>query len=551
MKSFISELFKPNHNDSSLLTFSESFILFVGSFCLFTIGLFNHEFIQFEARFGLFSQEMLRNGLSLFPTTYNKYYPDYPATHTILTYFLAHLFGRFNILIAVIPSAVTSALTTVLIYLTGCLRSKKWGLYAALMALLTFNFVTEARTISLDQFTTTATALAFYCCYSADILQKPQRLYLLPIALFYGFIFRGPIGIVIPTSIVLSYFLLDKKFREFALFAPIALLIFVLCIIGLLSAAWHTGGGELVHQVIRMEALGRLDSTVSVPFYYYFTSSLYYYALSYPLAILIIIFYGKNIISPRQNADFILLRYLTAWLLIILIGLSIPSDEKARYILPITPAIALIASYLFINTNHYKILDTVRGALIKALAYLPILALISYIIILIYVGIKSIDFGLHSFLAVSMFIIESFLGIYLYRTLLPSDKKNMTILSIGVITLVSICVFIIQPIDIHFNAAKSFVQQTENYRQPNKLLVFYQIGPDGEDIKYMVAADKPIQPEFIQQATDILKINTPAVFVAKQTNFDALPADIKNQLIILFSGRLGHQPCVVFMRKQS
>lgn len=548
MKSFTSELFKQN-NDSSLITFSESFILFAVSFCLFTIGLFNHEFIQFEARFGLFSQEMLRNGLSLFPTTYNKFYPDYPATYTILTYFFAHLFGRFNILVAVIPTALTSALTIVLIYLTGCLRSKKWGIYAVFMALLTFNFLTEARTISLDQFTATATALAFYCCYSADVLQKPQRLYLLPIALFYGFIFRGPIGIVIPTSIVCSYFLLEKKFREFALFAPIALLIFIICVIGLLSAAWHTGGGDLVHQVIRMEALGRLDSYVSVPFYYYFTSSIYYYALSYPLAILIIIFYGKNVLFPKQNADFILLRHLSAWLLIILIGLSIPSDEKARYILPITPAIALIASYLFINSNNYKILNALRDYMIRALVYLPILALLSFTIVMAYSEIKAIDFGFHRFLAFFVFIGESFLGIYIYKTMLDSDKKNIALLSLGIITLVAACAFIIQPIDIHFNAAKPFVQQTESYRQSNKLLVFYQIGPDGEDIKYMVALDKPAQPVFIQQATDILKINTPAVFIAKQSNFDAMPANIKSGLVVLFNGRLGHQPCVVFMRK--
>jgi hypothetical protein len=73
-----------------------STIIFAAGFFLFTGALFNHEFVQFEARFGLFAQEMFRNGLSFFPTTYNHYYPDYPATQTILTYFLALAIGNYS-----------------------------------------------------------------------------------------------------------------------------------------------------------------------------------------------------------------------------------------------------------------------------------------------------------------------------------------------------------------------------------------------------------------------------------------------------------------------
>ena len=62
----------------------ETWVIFFGSLILFTCGLSSHEFIQFETRFGLFTQEMWRWGISLFPQTYHQPYPDYPVFPVIL-----------------------------------------------------------------------------------------------------------------------------------------------------------------------------------------------------------------------------------------------------------------------------------------------------------------------------------------------------------------------------------------------------------------------------------------------------------------------------------
>ena len=102
-----------------------------------------------------------------------------------------------------------------------------------------------------------------------------------------GFAIRGPIGLVIPTGMLCSYYLLSGQWRRLISLGLHALLLLVLCIGALLLLAWVSGGQGFVHEVIRMQVTGRLDGTegASSPLYY-FTSSLGNYALAYPLAVL-------------------------------------------------------------------------------------------------------------------------------------------------------------------------------------------------------------------------------------------------------------------------
>jgi 4-amino-4-deoxy-L-arabinose transferase-like glycosyltransferase len=523
-----------------------STIIFAAGFFLFTGALFNHEFVQFEARFGLFAQEMFRNGLSFFPTTYNHYYPDYPATQTILTYFLALAIGKVTILTAVIPTALASAITLVLIYLVGSIRSQRLGIYGVLFALFTFTFVLEARSISLDQFTCAATAFCFYCAYSSQELAKTKRLWLIPLGFMFGFLFRGPIGLVVPAGIVCGYYLIEKKFKVFWVFGFTALGLLALGLLALLSAAWHEGGINLVHQVIKMEALGRIATSAGVPFYYYFLSSFIYYALTFPIAVIILIVHAKSLFKKELSPDLRLIRHLALWLGIVLIGLSLPSDEKARYILPITPAISLIAAYLFEHSLASAFLLTVRRILLTLCAALPIVGLVGIAGLLIFSQLQHILFNV-PFLAASIFFISELI----FYTMLQKNIQEKTLVTFvtGVAAFLTILILMVQPIDIEFNRAMPFVKQVEAVRAPAKPLIFYRIGPDGEDIKYMVALNQNIQPGFLQNAGAILKAPAAAIVIAKKQDFDDLPAAIKNQLTTLFIGHLGHQACVAFTRK--
>jgi hypothetical protein len=129
------------------------------------------------------------------------------------------------------------------------------------------------------------------------------------------------------------------------------------------------------------------------------------------------------------------------------------------------------------------------------------------------------------------------------------QEKTLVTFVTGVAAFLTILILMVQPIDIEFNRAMPFVKQVEAVRAPAKPLIFYRIGPDGEDIKYMVALNQNIQPGFLQNAGAILKAPAAAIVIAKKQDFDDLPAAIKNQLTTLFIGHLGHQACVAFTRK--
>lgn len=533
------------YNSASLSC--EVILVFLLGIFVSTIGLCHHEFVEFEARFGLFAQEMLRNGISFFPTTYNKFYPDYPATQTILTYLFSLLNNRITIFTAVLPTAIASALTLVFTYLIGITQNKTWGWYAVLLSLFTFAFLSTARTISLDQFSTAATACSFYSAYTAKLYQKPQRLWLLPLSFLLGFAFRGPIGLIIPASVVCGFYLLEQDIKALALTIMGSVLLLLLCLFGLLAAAHHDGGQQLVKEVIKMQALGRMGVSNEPPFYYYLKTVFTNYAITFPIACVIWLCTIKSFWRTPPDQTLRLLRHLGFWLLIVLIGMSIPGDKKIRYILPITPAIALCAAYLFSVEHQQKLLLQLRLWVIRFCIALPYLGLITVLMGLIISHIKHINLGIYYISAIVLFCLQIIIGII-------KKYKNYSELSnfiIGLAAFITFYTCIAQPIAIEFNQAKPFVAQVESLRQAQQTLVFYKIGPDGDDIKYMVALDKPLNPLFLQDSTELINFKSLAIFIATPQNFFALPKPLKNNLKILFIKNLGHQPYVVFTSKST
>ena len=110
----------------SRCTKRDSLLILLFGVIVFTL-LAAPEFINFDARFALFAQEMLRNGPSFFPTTYGTPYPDYPAASTFLIYLASLPFGRVTPFTAVLPTAVAAALVLVVTYRIGAMRFSTEG----------------------------------------------------------------------------------------------------------------------------------------------------------------------------------------------------------------------------------------------------------------------------------------------------------------------------------------------------------------------------------------------------------------------------------------
>lgn len=327
-------------------------IIFLVSLFLFTYGINHQEVISFDSRFYLFALEMWQNGPTWFPITYHQPYPDYTSASTFLIYLSACLLGGMSKLAAVLPTAIAAALTMVMTYKIAALHDKRWGFAALCFMLLTFTFFKAARGIALDLYPTVITASCFYLVYSADKLSKPARRNWIYPLIFLSFVFRGPIGLVMPVGVVCVYYLLQKKYQTFFKVGFISLFILVLCSISLLMLAYHVGGSDFMRDVLRMQVVGRMGEN-KLPFYFYFTNGMANYALAFPVAVMVLLglWFSQD---KKWMPAFAGMTVLAGWMLVILIGMSIPGEKKTRYILPFVPAIALIASYPFLEYVSVK-----------------------------------------------------------------------------------------------------------------------------------------------------------------------------------------------------
>lgn len=525
------------------------YIIFFASLLLFTCGLSTQEIIGFDSRFYLFAQEMLRYGMGFFPETYHHPYPDYPASSTVMVYLFSHLFGGLNKLIAVLPTAIMAALTVSFTSLIGSLHNKHWGYCAAMMVLLTSAFVKSARAMSLDMYPVLMCTICFYLIYSADIKNKPRRTIWIYPLLLLGFIFRGPIGLVMPAGIIFSYYAINKNWRSLFLKSTVAFLLLCFCTAALLLLAYHVGGDSFMHDVMRMEVLGRIDNPY-LPRYFYWTNSFGSYALSYPLAWLVLFFAAYYAYRKDFFADKIFLLQLFGWMMVILIGMSVPDDKKVRYILPMVPAIALLAAYPFVAPLSQRYFVSLRTFLRKIFLVFPLIFLILTIITQYYLDQHlSINIDFDSIMNVFLLLqIASSAASYFISSL---ELREKIVISIAAFCFIFATITIIEPIQLHIDKARDFVLATELSRIETKSrLIFYKESPDGLPIKYLINKMSDDQPGFIQDLQELLRVTEPAYFVTSESNYVELTKNMAVRFRVIASDTMGHVRVVVFVKKE-
>jgi len=527
-------------NTKNSLTKRDSWLIFVIGLFLFTIWL-RPEFLNLQTRFALFAQTMFHTGLTFFPKTYLGSYPDYTAASTIVIYGVSRLFGQVTPFSAILPTAVVSSLSLVITYRIAALHDRQWGIYAVLFLLLTQGFIQDARDISLDQYTTLVTVLCVYISHSAFIHHHTKRLWFLPVLFAIGFVFRGPIGLVIPTAIILGYYLSNGNWKLFFIVGITGLVLLILLSMGLLIAANQQNGFIFLIQVIAMQVGSRMEGSHALGAYsFYWLKSFYCYALSYPVALLVICA-RFNAIFRKQTLSFQLLRNLTIGIVLVLIGMSIPGNRKLRYILALTPLFSIIAAYLFVDPSIKGFLYQSKKILLKILRVFPYILLLFNIIIL---------FTMKKF-HVTIYVDISF-AIFLLTTLIyitHKSKQPIIILSVALLTLFILNIFIFDAVGYQSEKTQPFTQQVA--RLAPRPIVFYYIGPDAEDIKFMVNFNRPIKLHFIHEwaPNQLFSYQKPVYFIALQEDFDRIPKQITKHFNVILTGKIGHRDCVVFTKK--
>ncbi len=517
-------------------------ILIAGIICF--SSFLPNDYLGLDDRYAVFAQEMLRNGPTFFPTSYGKPYPDYPATTTLMTYFASLPGGRVTPFTATIPTAIASALILMLIFRIGAIHSLRWGLAGVGFLLLTKTFISLSRCVSPDQFVSMFTALGFYIIYSADMSGNNRRLFWIPFVFAGGFLVRGPIGLIIPAAVVCTYCLMDKKLKLFSTMALSAVLSMVLCSAGLLSAAKYQGGDAFMNDVIQMQVMGRLYEK-GHGILYYFSESFYKYAICYPAAIItIIIFWNK--IWKREESEYRLLAKLIIWAFIVLIGMSIVSAKKERYILAAMPALALISGWLINGEKDEVRAFKLKQAFLRLCKFIPALACIC-VVAIGYFNLLNTEINWH---VASMLTGILAIGVWVADKHLKSEINEILKMGAGVLTLLILIINISEPYACAIEESRPFVEKVISMQEkrPGRI-VLYQLVRDGEALKFLAIYEKPVYPQFIDKAEEITSCRPGSYIIVAEKAFKQLPEKVKTFMTIAYKGKLDGDEYLVLLRK--
>jgi 4-amino-4-deoxy-L-arabinose transferase-like glycosyltransferase len=513
-----------------------AFLIFCGGLLLFTMALGDQEIIGFESRFYLFALTMWRHGPSWFPTVGGVPYPDYPATTTLLIYCFSKLVGHLDKWTAVFPSACAASITLATTYLIGVLRSREWGWLAVCFLILTNTFLTEARTISPDQYIAMVTTVIFYLAASAQLLKKHCRLYFIPLLLLLGFACRGPIGLVVPAGVWCVFYMVDNQYRKFLVAGLVSVIVLAIGCGTLYWVALQAGGPTLAHGVFQAQVAGRMTVS-SLPWYFYFQESLGAYALTYPLVLLMLIGFCFSLKHITQK-NFLL--KLLDWSLVILIGMSIPAGKKIRYILAFAPALALICAYLLAEPQKQKYLLKLRNVTYWVCGFFPLVCFAATLMVEMESLKNHWQSGIYFPWVFAVFLLLQGLS-WLAR------KDVGAMLGVAALSFYLAFILLIEPINLMLNATHDFVLRVEMMRkQEHAQLAFYQENPDGLPIKYLVNMPDEEKVLFLEAPAQLAGLNTRAFFVASPEHFAGIPVAVLRSMAIVTTGNVGHDPVVVF-----
>ncbi len=520
--------------------------IFLFGLAVFAPG-YRPEFISLQTRFALFAREMLRNGISFFPTTYQSPYPDYTAASTILVYLVSLIPAGVTPFTLIFPTAVASALILVFIYKTAAVQNKIWGVFAVLLALLTYDFLDKSRSIFIDQYTSLMTIMCFYVVHSSAVLGKKRRLFLVPLFWLAGFVFRGPIGLIIPASVIGGYFLWRGDYKKVAITALSFLVLLALCIGALLWAAYLQGGNSFVQEVIHSQWAGRIVDKRIHSIFYYWLQGFTHYSITYPMALFVLIYKFRDIIKKKDDNSR-LLGYLAIWIIIVLAGLSILPSKHMYYTLPVVPALSLIAAYLFTDDSSKGKLLEVRKLVLGFCLILPIIALCAGLAFIAFSTYRAYQW--HGFYAVTLVILGcmAFAARRAEKKLIHHPHRNLMVLTIAAATLITLHTGIIAPFGYELERTGPFIEKTISLAEEHSLkIAFFKINRDGEAIKFMANLKKPLSPEFVSDAANLSNDPDGTCYIATQKDFERLPDAVSRQMHVLSYGSIGHKKCVAFV----
>jgi len=522
--------------------------IFAGSLALLWPFYSSHDVYGLDVRFAYFVQEMLRTGPTLYPHNSIGPYPDYPGTSTWILAALARLSGGYSAALAFLPSAICAAATVAVTWRIGALHSRAYGSAAALLLLATLEFLMNARAISLDSYIMFFASLGFYLAAAADQRQVAPPLAWLLLLVGMASMVRGPIGGVLVTGVASSALLANRQWRDFLIFGTGAAVVIAALFLAWLGIAYLEGGSEFVDLTLSFQVGNRFGDPDSALDFYFF-SALGSYALSYPLAVIALAAIVASSLAHRRAPPTALLGTI-AWLLIVILGMSIPGTKKGRYILAAAPAMALLAGVIFTGFGQYRF-PRLRRAVQLALVALPWVILPMLLALLLSLDrgelVRTLALQSNVLAAIALAALWGILALLALRRW-SGQRQSLAILAIAAATILCVKYVVEEPGQARHYSSRAFIDQVERFRheQGPFALGFFAVGPDYDDLNYLVALNSPEHPRYFASLSQLAAASAPppGILIMPASRAAEFQQQYRGQWREIARGRLGHKHCV-------
>jgi hypothetical protein len=228
--------------------------------------------------------------------------------------------------------------------------------------------------------------------------------------------------------------------------------------------------------------------------------------------------------------------------------MSIPGDKKIRYILPIVPALALLATYPFLSPKDKRYFFWLGWLLVRLFILIPIVIFVGLRRVMAYATTHGVDFHI-DYLLVTQLLFVSLAFSALVFVCFGKKKawRDTGILFIGTATFVASYLMVVEPIEQFTDRTHVFVTAVELARKHSHAnLVFYRESSDGLPIKYIINMPTSEVPIFINNENQLLMYEAPAFFVTSEAYFKELSAQSLTHFRVIDRDKIGHGSVVVF-----
>lgn len=454
-------------NDIFILSifFAIFYFFYIGSYPLFTPD---------EGRYSEVAREMVVTGDYITPRINGITFLDKPVLYYWLQAIAIKLFGVKEWALRLFP-ALFGIFGCLVTYLCGrSLFDRRTGIISAIILATSPLYFGSAHYANLDlevAVLISSSLLCFICAVQSNEPTQSRFFYASYFFAALAFLTKGMIGIAFPGMIIAAWIVLLNRYEILKKMHIIIGMLILIAIVTPWYAFVQQVNPNFMHYFFITQQVTRFLSAAEfnnkTPFWFY-------------LPIIIIGFFPwtiflvqalrthiKNIWRGRQEYQTEL--FLLIWLVLIFTFFSIPRSKTIGYILPLFPALALLAgSYLSHNWRNFQKLDR-----LSAVICFIIIGTLQVAVIFILPKVNWINFA--PGFAIYLKIIGSIFSFSILVSLLFSKYK--TVLPLFVLCIVCSVLFLLTLMlgasDLNQNTAKPLVEDLKTIIKPEDKVVTY------------------------------------------------------------------------------